>query len=66
MAKTTFKIRFNNHIQSFKNPNKKNATTLAQYIWENKLNPNPNIKWEIIKKCKTYKPGNRYCDLFLS
>ena len=66
MSKTKFKIRYNNHIQSFKNQNKRNCTTLAQYIWMNKLNPKPNIKWEIVKKCNLYRPGNSFCDLCVS
>ena len=50
-------------MQSFKNPQKRNTTTLAQYVWNHALNPNPNIKWEILKNCSVYRPGNKACDL---
>ena len=63
MAKTDFKARYRNHMQSFKNPQKRNTTTLAQYVWNHALNPNPNIKWEILKNCSVYRPGNKACDL---
>ena len=68
-----FKIRYRNHKSSFKNENKKNETALSQYIWKNKLNKNendeieqPEIKWQILKKCTTYKSGNLVCDLCTS
>ena len=63
MASTSFKTRYNNHLQSFSKPEKQNSTSLAQYIWNNNLSPNPKINWEIIKECKTYAPGNKSCDL---
>ena len=63
MASTSFKTRYNNHLQSFSKQEKQNATSLAQYVWENNLNPSPKINWEIIKKCKVYQPGNKTCDL---
>ena len=66
MTQGAFKTRYSNHCHSFKTPNKKNATTLSQYIWDKKLNPSPDIKWEILKKCSTYKPGMSCCDLCLS
>ena len=63
MASTSFKTRYNNHLQSFSKPDKQNATSLAQYVWTNNMNPTPRISWEIIKECKIYKPGNMSCDL---
>ena len=46
----TFKTRYNLHTKTFKKEAKKAATTLSSYVWENNLNPNPNITWEIVKK----------------
>ena len=66
MTTTEFKARLANHTYSFKNENKKNATSLAQYIWDNKLNPKPNIKWEILKQCRPYVPGQTSCDVCTS
>ena len=59
MTSNTFKTRFNNHINSFKNESKKASTTLAQYVWNNNLNPEPVIKWQILQECKQYRPGQK-------
>ena len=66
MTGNAFKTRYGNHKQDFKNPNNKNKTSLAQYIWDKGLNPTPNIKWQIVKACKKYKPGDKTCDLCTS
>ena len=66
MTEGEFKIRYRNHIQSFKDENKKSATTLSQYIWDVGLNPSPDIKWEILRSCPTYTPGARACNLCVS
>ena len=59
-----------NHKASFINEDKRNETALAQYIWTNNLNKDeqnmivpPNVKWEILKKCKVYSGGEKTCDL---
>ena len=61
-----FKKRYNNHTHSFRAEHKQNATRLSQYIWDKKLNPKPDIKWTILKKCKIYNPGHTFCDLCVS
>ena len=65
-----FKTRYRNHKASFINEDKRNETALAQYIWTNNLNRDeqnmivpPNVKWEILKKCKVYSGGEKTCDL---
>ena len=63
MTEGEFKTRYYNHTHSFREPSKKNSTTLSQYVWENNLNPQPIITWEIMKLCHTYKPGDKACDL---
>ena len=66
-TKTTFKERYNNHKQSFKDENKKknNNTKLAKYIWEErkKQKTEPIIKWETIEHAKAYSPGDKDCKL---
>ena len=59
---TNFKNRFSNHKSSFKNEKNKNATTLSNYMWENKLGPD-YIKWEILKKAPSYVNGQKFCGL---
>ena len=61
-----FKNRFSAHKNSFKNNNNKNATALSTFIWERNLNPNPAIKWEIVRVVEPYKPGHNSCELCLA
>ena len=51
-----------------KDPEKKNSTKLANYVWEKKdkgveIN---NIKWEIVEKCQEYVSGSKKCDVCLT
>ena len=66
MTTTTFKERLYNHTHSFKTYAKRKSTTIAQYVWENKLNPTPSIKWRMLKQCRPYSPGQSSCDVCLS
>ena len=61
----TFKTRYAGHKTSFKNREKGNSTQLSKFVWENGLNPAPNIEWKILNKCPPYLPGNKYCQLCL-
>ena len=61
----TFKTRFRNHKSSFKINERKCSTQLSKFVWENGLNPAPNIEWKILNKCPSYLPGNKYCQLCL-
>ena len=40
-----------------------NATTLSTFVWENGLNQEPAIKWDIIRTAAPYKPGRGNCQL---
>ena len=60
----SFKERFANHKQSFKNPNLSSATALSKYVWALKTaNTTYNIKWDIAAKAAPYLCGTRKCDL---
>jgi len=61
-----FKTRYNNHTASLRNKNKKASTTLSSLVWQTGQNPVPEVKWQIIKKCHRYQPGNKTCDLCIS
>ena len=65
-TETEFKLRYNNHNKSFKHKKYKSETTLSKYVWDNNLNPKPNIKWKFLKKCTTYDVGKKSCDLCTS
>ena len=62
----SFKTRHNNHKASFQSDDKKSATTLAAYVHNKGLNPDPRIRWEIVQTCPKYAPGQPTCSLCLS
>ncbi|MEC8568739.1 MAG: hypothetical protein VXY56_10740, partial [Pseudomonadota bacterium] len=67
LASTTFKQRYANHKSSFKLANKRNATALSQYVWELKdKNIDFEISWEILKRIRPKKSGERKCMLCVS
>ena len=37
-----------------------------QFTWNKNCGPNPNSKWEIVKECKKFSPGDKMCDLCTS
>ena len=63
VTESEFKIRYRNHKNSFINEKRKNDTSLSKEVWKKKLNPEPNIRWSILKKGKPYRPGDRLCSL---
>ena len=63
-AASTFKLRFNNHTNSFINPAKKHSTALSTYVWNlNRREMQHNIRWSIESEPKPYTGGGRTCDL---
>ena len=73
MTQTEVRSRIRRHRHSFKSEYKQHETTLSNYIWSKRLNRNddgeitePEIEWDILKKCNLYKPGQKNCDLCLS
>ena len=60
-----FKKRLANHKHSFTNEKERNSTTLSQHIWDSGLNPEPEIKWQILKKSQPRFPGSQECLLCL-
>ena len=66
LTDNTFKTRYNGHTHSFRNENKRNATTLSQHIWNLKDNSiNYSITWKIVSKGKSYSPSSKTCNLCL-
>ena len=60
-----FKKRLANHRHSFRHETKRNSTTLSQHIWEINENPEPDIRWEIIKSTQPRRAGAKECQLCL-
>ena len=67
LTSNTFKIRFNNHKNSFNYRRKKHSTELSNYVWDLKdNNVDFNIKWKILKQAKPYNNTLNRCNLCLS
>ena len=65
-AASTFKLRYNNHTNSYINPKKKHETTLSTYVWKLKSrNVDFSIKYSTLSCPKPYTRGGRSCDLCL-
>ena len=74
MTTQRFFDRVNGHRQTFRAEYKRNSTALSAFVWDKKLNINsddnslkePEVKWSVIKECRVYRPGQKYCDLCIS
>ena len=62
----TFKNRYTQHNHSFRNIEKRYATTLSNYIWTLKENSIPfSTKWKILAKCSAFSTSSKKCNLCL-
>ena len=65
-AASTFKLRYNNHKNSFTNSSKKHSTALSTYVWSlSRREVDYTIKWTIASTPRPYKGGQISCDLCL-
>ena len=63
-AASTFKLRYNNHMNSFTNPAKKRSTALSSYVWKlDGRGVDYTIGWSIECEPKPYKGGRRNSQL---
>ena len=61
-----FKERYYRHRTSFNNEDYRTDTTLSKYVWKLKEEGRRySIKWRIIDRGKTYRPGSGRCHLCL-
>ena len=66
LCDTTYKLRYRNHVGSFKNERYKHATELSKYIWNLKDRGIPyNIKWWKVKQARSYSNITMRSNLFL-
>ena len=64
LTETTFKLRYNNHTNSFRNESKRHSTALSQYIWSLKDNNiQYSLSWKIIDKGSSYSTSSKCCNL---
>ena len=62
-----FKIRYRNHVSSFKNESKRNCTELSKFIWTLKdRNIDYTLTWNIIARAKAYSSGSKFCNLCIT
>ena len=67
LSEPPFHERLRGHRKSFTNKKYSAETELSKYIWRLKEKRKSfSIKWQIIKKCRKYKPGSWYCHLCTS
>lgn len=63
-APTIIKTRVANHLNTLRNRNFKNSTSLRKIIWKLKDEGTKiKIDWEILGSDKSYRIGDRYCRL---
>ena len=66
LAGDTFKVRYANHMKSFRNKKYEHETCLSKYIWNKKENEeNFNIKWKFIDRGTLFNPVTMRCNLCL-
>ena len=65
ITESEFKKRLANHKHSFRHESAKQSTTLSQHIWDIQDNPEPDIKWEIVKSVNPRPAGAKECQLCL-
>ena len=63
----TFKQRLYQHKSDLNIRENKNKTTFASHVWGNRdKGVEDKMSYEILEKCKTYKSGNKYCQVCIS
>ena len=66
-CETSFKLRYNNHNQSFKDNRKINSIELSKAVWKSQQSgQSPKTTWKIIHHATPYQCGSKTCNLCLS
>ena len=67
LTEPPFKLRYNNHTQSFKHEKHQNSTELSKHIWQLKRNKKPfTINWSIASRAQSYNSESKRCNLCLN
>ena len=62
-----FKLRYANHLSSFRNRKYSNSTELSKHAWKLKdRGDNPMIKWRILERAQGYNNITKFCRLCIS
>ena len=66
LTENSFKTRFTNHKNSFKDHKKKLSTELSKHIWKLKdANVDFQISWKVLKHAASFNPVSERCNLCL-
>lgn len=64
LCDTAFKMRYRNHLCSFRNERYRHATELSKYIWSLKDKDTKfNIKWRKVEQASSYSNVAKRCNL---
>ena len=64
MTANDFKVRYRNHIKSFKHKRYEYDTELSKYVWKLKnAGKDYGMKWSILKRAPSYSAGGKHCSL---
>ena len=67
LTENHFKTRYRNHLASFRDKSKKNATNLSRYIWSLKENNSSYVlRWRILAEANPYSNTNKRCNLCIT
>ena len=67
LTEPPFKLRYNNHTQSFRHEKHQNSTELSKHIWQLKRNKKPfTINWSIASRAQSYNSESKRCNLCLT
>ena len=63
----SFKVRYGNHLKSFRHERYKDDTALSAYVWDAKeKGADVSIKWFAIASVPAHRPGDKFCSLCLA
>ncbi len=64
VTSTSFKLRYANHLASFRHISKKQQTELSKHVWSLKDSNTPyDIKWRILKEATPFTNVTNKCQL---
>ena len=67
MSAPSWKLRYNNHTDTFRHSSKRIRTKLAGHIWRLKDEGlDFAIKWQFLATASTFKPSSKTCRLCLT
>ena len=64
MTAGSFKLRYRNHLSTFRYPDKKHTTRLSSHVWSlRERGVEFDVLWKILQKNRPYVKGNKICSV---